>query len=173
MTRSGHVTPWLLAVLLLPAAAGAEDRARTEPVSLRATRIEIDQRQGVTRYLGKVDLRQGELRITAARAETRSTGTSLSQVTAEGNPLTFRDLPPGQEAPVEGRAQRLVYEAEAQQAHLSGEVEIRQNRDELRAGIVNYDMVNGLVQAERDETRRPYAMIAPHRQADGAPVEQP
>jgi len=173
MTRTCHVATWLLAALLLPAAAGAEDRTRTEPVSLRATRIEIDQRQGVTRYFGKVDLRQGELHITAARAETRSTGTTLSQVTAEGNPLTFRDLPPNQVAPVEGRAQRLVYEAEAQQAHLSGDVEIRQNRDELLAGIVNYDMVNGVARAERDETRRPYAMIVPRRQIDSAPAEQP
>lgn len=173
MTQSGYIATWLLVALLLPAAAPAQDRTRTEPVSLRATRIELDQRQGVTRYLGKVDLRQGELHITAARAETRSTGNTLSQVTAEGNPLTFRDLPPGQAAPVEGRAQRLVYEAEAQLARLSGEVEIRQNRDELRAGIVNYDMVNGVMQAERDETRRPYAMIVPRRQIDSAPAEQP
>lgn len=177
MKRSSRALMWLLAGLL-PAADGAEDQYRTEPVHLRAQRIEIDQRKGVTRYIGKVDLRQAEMHITAATAETKSTDNNLTRVTVEGSPVTFRDIPPDQEAPVEGTAQRLLFEADQQRVHLYGQVEIRQNDDEVHADVMHYDMAQEVVQAEYDGTVRPYAIIKPRRQlekapADSVPVKKP
>jgi lipopolysaccharide export system protein LptA len=164
-------------LLLLLAAAGlplaAAERVRDEPVHLRADRIEIDQKKGVSRYVGRVSLRQGTLRITAARAEARSRGDTLEFVTAQGNPLTFRDLPAGQTQPVEGAARRLEYEAGERRVHLYEEVDIHQGDDRIRGGVVHYDIPNQTVRAESDGRSRVSAALMPRRPAGLEPESQP
>ena len=155
----------LLAALALPLAAA--DRERTEPVQLRADRIVIDQKSGVSRYQGNVRFRQGELQITAARAEARHRDNALVSVTAEGNPVTFRDLPPDRSQPLEGVAQRLEFEAEAKRLHLYEKVELHHAGDSIRAGSLHYDPELEQVIAERDEQSRVYTAITPRREDEG------
>jgi lipopolysaccharide export system protein LptA len=146
----------------LPVAAA--ERVRSEPVHLRADRIEIDQKKGVSRYLGNVDLRQGALHVTAARAEARSRGDTLEFVTAEGAPLTFRDQPAGMDRPIEGVAQRLEYEALERRVHLYGNVEIRRGDDRIRADSLHYDIAADRAEAEGGERTRVYTTVTPRRQ---------
>ena len=152
----------LLAGLALPLAAA--DRERTEPVQLRADRIVIDQKSGVSRYQGNVRFRQGELQITAANAEARHRDNVLVSVTAQGSPVTFRDLPPERTQPLEGTAQRLEFEAEAKRLHLYEKVELHHDGDSIRAGSIHYDPALEQVIAERDEQSRVYSAISPRRQ---------
>lgn len=165
MRTTRFLVCFLLAGLAWPLAAA--DRERTEPVQLRADRIVIDQRSGVSRYLGNVRFRQGELQITAARAEARQRGDVLVSVTAEGNPVTFRDLLPERTLPLEGVAQRLEFEAEAKRLHLYEKVELRLDGDEIQAGSLHYDPALEQVIAERDEHTRVYTAITPRREDEG------
>jgi lipopolysaccharide export system protein LptA len=155
-----------LALLTLPLAAA--DRDRSAPVSLRADRIDIDQRRGVSRYLGHVRLQQGALLITADRAEARSRGNVLERVVAKGNPATFRDQPEGQTQPVHGRARRLEYQALEQRIELSGDVELQQGRDTMRAGVMRYELASRRLQAERDDAQRVYMALSPRRETPDA-----
>ena len=154
----------LLAGLALPLAAA--DRERTEPVQLRADRIVIDQKSGVSRYQGNVQFRQGELQITAARAEARHRDNVLVSVTAQGSPVTFRDLPPDRTQPLEGVAQRLEFEAETRRVHLYEQVNIRHDGESVEAGSMHYDPALELVTAERDEQTRVYTAITPRREGE-------
>jgi lipopolysaccharide export system protein LptA len=160
----------LLGTLALPALAAGP--VRQEPVQLRAERIEIDQKTGLSRYLGRVVFTQGTLRLTADRAEARHRGDVLEQVTAHGRPLTFRERPAGRVELVEGSAARAEYEAVARRLHLYGDVELRHGRDELRAGVLHYDLANETVLAESDGGRRVYAALAA-RKAVAPPGDKP
>jgi lipopolysaccharide export system protein LptA len=157
-----------VALVALAPSLPAADGSRSTPVNLRADRIDIDQRTGVSHYIGHVDLRQGTTRITAARAEARSRGNVLERVIAEGQPATFRDQPATLDQPVSGTAGRLEYEAMAQRIHLYREVEIHHARDTLRAGVVDYDLTARHLHAERDAKTRVYMAVVPH--APGAPA---
>jgi lipopolysaccharide export system protein LptA len=155
----------LLSVLALPLAAA--DRERDEPMHLRADRIVIDQKSGISRYQGHVRFSQGELLITAARAEAHHRGDTLVSVTAEGQPATFRDLPPDQTEPLEGVAQRLEFEAESRRVHLYENVEIHHDGDDVKAGSMHYDPSLEQVIADRDEHTRVYTAITPRRDGEG------
>lgn len=151
-----------IALMALAPALPAADNPRSAPVNLRADRIDIDQRTGVSRYIGHVDLRQGATRITAAVASARSRGSVLERVTAEGRPATFRDQPADDPQPVTGTAGRLDYEALTQRIHLSGDVEIHHAGDMLRAGVIDYDLAARSAHAERDDKTRVYMAVVPH-----------
>jgi lipopolysaccharide export system protein LptA len=117
-----HRTRFLLSALLaMPLCALAAESDRQQPVHLRADRIDIDQKKGLSLYRGHVVFSQGTLRLTAARAEVQNRANALETVTAEGKPVTFRHRPEGQKEYVEGKARRAKYYALAQRLELYGE----------------------------------------------------
>lgn len=167
-------TLWLLIPTLLAAvpAPAAEPAARA-PVHLRAERIEIDQKRGVSRYQGRVVLTQGTLRVTADRAEAHGRQQTVEQVTVEGRPSTFRYHPEGRPEPVEGEARHAEYDLVNRRVTLSGAVEVREGRNLLRAGAVHYDLQAGTLTAHADSERRIYAALAPRPPSDGDPEAGP
>jgi len=111
----------LPALLAMPLCALAAENNRQQPVHLRADRIDIDQKKGLSLYRGHVIFSQGTLRLTAARAEVQNRANAVETVTAEGKPVTFRHRPEGQKEYVEGKARRAKYYALAQRLDLYGE----------------------------------------------------
>ncbi len=103
MRRCGSF--FLPVLLALPLCALAADGERQLPVNLRADRIDVDQKKGLSVYRGHVVFSQGSLRLTAARAEVQSRASVVETVTAEGKPVTFRHLPEGQVEFIEWRSQ--------------------------------------------------------------------
>jgi lipopolysaccharide export system protein LptA len=162
-----NARPLLLWLLLLPVAPVlADDADKQQPVNLRADRIEIDQKSGVSHYRGHVQLTQGTLRLTADHASARvRLGQTIDTITAEGNPLTFRQRPQGQQTFVEGTAARGEYEANQQKLHLYGAADIRRGDDRFRGGVIHYNMQDRTLHAESDATARVYAVLAPRRPA--------
>lgn len=161
MTRRRVCIPLLAA--LLPVSALAADPVRQQPVQLRADRIEIDQRSGVSRYLGRVVVIQGDLRLTADRAEARQRHSQIETIIAYGQPVTFRDRPPGQEQFIEGKALRAEYQAQERQLHLHGAVDLNRGTDRVRAAVIHYDMNSEIVQAESGDNQRVVVTLKPHR----------
>jgi lipopolysaccharide export system protein LptA len=156
----------LLLLAVACATASAAEPARQLPVKLRADRIEIDQKTGVSRYLGKVVLTQGTVRLTADRAEARALDQSLQRVTAHGQPLTFRERLEDGSGFVEGEARHAEYEAIERRIHLRDRVELRRGRDVLRAGRMRYDIDLKTVHAESDGDQRVVAALAPRRRTE-------
>lgn len=158
----------ILLLALAPALAAAAEPARQLPVKLRADRIEIDQRTGISRYLGKVVLTQGTLRLTADRAEARTLDQALERVTAHGQPLTFRERLQDDSGFVEGQARHAEYEAIERRIHLHDNVVLRRGQDVLHAGRLRYDIGPETVRAESAGGQRVVAALTPRRRpADG------
>jgi len=155
----------ILSVVLIAASAqaAAQEVARQLPVKLRADRIEIDQRSGMSRYLGSVVLTQGTVRLTADRAEARAIDQSLEQVIAHGQPLTFSEKLQDGSGVVEGEARHAEYDAVARQVHLSDQVELRTGKDLLRAGRLRYDIDLETAHAEQADGQRVRAALEPRR----------
>jgi lipopolysaccharide export system protein LptA len=165
---------WLLIPTALAVApALAAEPAASTPVHLRAERIEIDTKRGVSRYQGRVVLTQGTLRVTADRAEARGRQQTVEQVTAEGRPTTFRYRAAGRPELIEGEARHAEYDTVKRQLELSGAVEVREGRNLLRAGTVHYDLQAETVTAHADREQRVYAALARHPQADTEPETGP
>lgn len=158
----------ITASMALPA---ADDPRRTQPVHLRADRIEIDQKTGKSLYQGNVVFAQADFRLTAAQATTANRAGQLETVTARGRPLTFRDRPAGQQQFIEGSAERAEYEAPAKRLHLSGNVDIRRGEDRFRSAVAHYDQTTATLVAEGDTHQRVRATLKPQRRTAPAPGE--
>jgi lipopolysaccharide export system protein LptA len=161
----------LLLTLLIALAplTQADDASRTAPVSLRADRIEIDQKSGLSRYQGKVALNQGTLRLTADKATVERQGELLKRVTAEGKPATFRDRPEGQTEFIEGEALRMEYEALERKLHLVGQVSVKRGKDLLKAGELHYHLNTESVTARSLDGQRVIATLNPVKPAAETP----
>lgn len=152
----------LLAALLVdPLCALAADNERQLPVHLRADRIDIDQKKGLSLYRGNVVFSQGTLRLTAARAEVQNRASVIETVTAEGKPVTFRHRPEGQAEFIEGAANRVVYHALAQRADLFGAVQVQRGRDLFRSAVLHYDIANQSMIGESANGQRVYTALQP------------
>lgn len=145
------VAPWALAV----------DNERQLPVNLRADRIDIDQKKGLSLYRGHVLFSQGTLRLTAARAEVQNRANVIETVTAEGQPVTFRHRPEGLTEFIEGEASRAVYHALTRQVDLYGMVQVQRGRDLFRSAVLHYDIENQSMIGESANGRRVYAALVP------------
>lgn len=163
----------LAALLTVPLYAQAADDERRLPVNLRADRIDIDQKKGLSLYRGHVVFTQGTLRLTAARAEVQNRANTVETVTAEGKPVTFRHRPAGLADFIEGEASRVVYHAPTRRVDLYGEVQVQRGRDLFRSAVLHYDIDNQAMVADGANGRRVYAALVPRAGQPPAPGANP
>ena len=150
-----------VAALLAPLCATAAGYDRQQPVLLRADRIDIEQKTGVSLYRGHVLFTQGTLKLTAAQARAVNRGNTLDTLTAEGKPVTFRHRPEGQEGFIEGKAGRVVYRAPTQLVDFYQDVTVQHGRDTFRGAVLHYDLGKRSLVAESDAEHRVYAALIP------------
>ena len=154
-----------VAALLAPLCATAAGYDRQLPVLLRADRIDIEQKTGVSLYRGHVVFTQGTLKLTAAQARAVNRGNTLDTLTAEGTPVTFRHRLDGQEEFIEGKAGRAVYRAPAQLLDLYRDVTVQRGQDTFRGAVLHYDLGDRSLIAESDAGQRVYAALIPRPRA--------
>ncbi len=163
----------LFALLAVPLYALAVDSDRQLPVRLRADRIDVDQKKGLSLYRGNVVFSQGTLRVTAARAEVQNRASAVETVTAEGKPATFRHRPEGQTEYIEGEANRIVYHALERRTDLFGDVQVQRGRDLFRSAVLHYDIENQSMIGEAANGRRVYAALVPRARKPALPGDRP
>jgi lipopolysaccharide export system protein LptA len=163
----------LSALLAVPLCVLGADSERQQPVHLRADRIDIDQKKGLSLYRGNVVFNQGTLRLTAARAEVQNRANVLETVTAEGKPVTFRHRPEGLAEFIEGEASRAVYHAPTRRVDLYGNVRVQRGRDLFRSAVLHYDIENQSMIGESANGRRVYAALESRARKPVFPGERP
>lgn len=163
---------FLFPLLVVAPCALAVDNERQLPVNLRADRIDVDQKKGLSLYRGHVLFNQGTLRLTAARAEVQNRANVIETVTAEGQPVSFRHRPEGLTEFIEGEASRVVYHALTRRVDLYGMVQVRRGRDLFRSAVLHYDIENQSMTGESANGRRVYAALVP-RAGRPLPGDQP
>lgn len=133
---------WLLAAGALP--AWAEKADRSKPLTVEAdqqSRIDIAKR--IVAFSGNVVITQGTMSIRADRVEVRETAGGYHQASATGRPAVFRQKRDGVDEVIEGRAERLEYDARAETVRLAGGAVVRRLRgadvlDEISGEQISY-----------------------------------
>jgi lipopolysaccharide export system protein LptA len=140
----------LFTALLLLLAAGrvlalAEDRS--QPISIKAARLEIDQKKGMSTYEGNVEMQQGSMVITATRIVVHHKNNEVSRIEADGTPVKIRQTPaPGKEE-TRAEARRVEYDLKAATLRLTGRAHIWQDGNEFSGETITYDNQRGMVRA--------------------------
>lgn len=154
--------------MLLPMAGGALESDRAQPIQIEANRVEIDEREGTSTYIGNVQVQQGTLQLKAGRVVVHRGQEGLQRIVAYGDPASFRQQPEGTDYLIRGQARELRYDAGAGTVALTGEAHIWQGRDEFSGARVVYELERERVRAEGGAgDGRVRAIIHP-KQNDGA-----
>jgi len=127
----------ILAWSALPAFAEKADRDK--PVHLEADNVTLDDIKKVSVFDGNVLLVQGTLMLRADRLEARQDGDGLQNVSAKGNPVSFRQKRDGVDEYIEGFANQIDYDNTQSIMRLIGDARLRKGGDEIRGSQITYD----------------------------------
>lgn len=147
------------------------DRAETRSRGQTLERVTAEGRPATFRHRpeGQPEPIEGE----ALRAEYEAVEQRLHLYGSEDQPVRFRHRPAGQPQPLEGKALRVDYEATERRVHLYGAVDLRRGRDNVRAGVLHYDLQTETVRAEADAHQRVIAALVPRQRTDAGTEPAP
>lgn len=167
----------MLGVLLAGLASGAalaEKADRNRPTQIEADSLRMDDVRKTAVYEGNVILSQGTLVMAADRIDVRQDEQGMTAGEATGRPVQFRQKMEGRDEYIEARASRIEYDARSETMKLIGNAYVSQGNDELRGGVIVYDLRSERYQAQGaagdGKQGRVRAMIRPRGQAE-APAE--
>ena len=140
----------LLAIALATAAlaATAETGDREKPINFSADKGDLNYETKLGKLDGNVVLTQGTITVRADRLSFKQNPDNSMQVTAFGNPVTFRQKRDGVDEYYEGYAQRVEYDGARDQLELHDRALLKRGSDEIRSNYISYNAKTELFKAE-------------------------
>jgi lipopolysaccharide export system protein LptA len=141
---------WLAFLLMAAAPSWADKADRSQPMTITADQQStIDLLKQTVVFSGNVLISQGTLSIHADRVEVRENAQGFRSATALGSgarQASFRQKREGIDEWVEGFADRVEYDGQADTVHFLGRAQVRRLRagsvaDELTGDRIDYDNV--------------------------------
>lgn len=135
------LTCGLLAAIGIPT-AHAERADRDKPVHLEAGRVTVDDLKQVHVYENNVILTQGTLVIRTDRLVVSQDANGFQKGVATGGPeglATFRQKREGKDEYVDGKAERIEYDAHTEKVQLFVRAYVKSGLDEVRGHYISYD----------------------------------
>lgn len=142
---------FLLLALTWPLPAAAEKADASQPMTLDADRVSIDDAHKIGTYDGSVVLIQGTMRISAEHLVVKQNDSGVEWAHATGTPVHFRQRMDAKNGPpvwAEGSALRADYDAPHQHLELFGQAWIKHGGDEVRGAHIVYNTVSGDFQVQ-------------------------
>jgi lipopolysaccharide export system protein LptA len=182
-------SPWtgvcLLVGLLLTGAAQAEKADRSLPLNAESDALRYDDARQTSIFTGNVIITKGTIVIRGAKVEVRQDAQGNQFGIVNGSPGFFRQKRDGVDEFIEGTAQRIEYDSQADTVRFVGDAVLKrfigaQLNDETTGSVIVYNnttdvfTVDGGVASRTasNPTGRVRAMLTPVPKA-GAPVPAP
>lgn len=151
---------FLLLISLLVATVQAKDGDENQPIDVNADRSEYDDKAGIQRLIGNVEIVQGSLKITAQEIAIHLKDNRLARIEGSGNPIRFEQLNNADESIV-GEANAIDYNAIDGTLILTGAATLKQPRQELNSDRIVFNSRAETVQADGGDKGRVSIRIQP------------
>tara|TARA_B110000046_G_C12913608_1_gene363945 strand:+ start:186 stop:983 length:798 start_codon:yes stop_codon:yes gene_type:complete len=170
---------------LLPTIAWTLPSDSSKPINIEADHAQLNDSSGITRYKGNAVLTQGTLRIEGDVITFHYNGQKqLTKIVAQGDLARYQQLQNLGEEPVNARALKMEYHAEAEKIYLFGRGQISQSADEFNGNRIEYDIKRNIVNAyakpavnvhkKGEAEEQVHIIIDPNAQrANSRPKEEP
>lgn len=141
----------LVLVLAAPPAGALESDSR-QPMLIEADRVEVDEGQGTSLYLGNVQVDQGTMRLLAERVTVHHRADRRPRyIIARGLPAFFKQQLDGEDGEMQAYANRMDYDAERDLLILTEQALVIQGQDRIASDRIVYDRARSRVQAGAGE----------------------
>ncbi len=159
-----------LVLLLLPLSSKALEGDKDQPIQLTADSAEIDDKKGISVYIGKVFLKQGSLEVEADKLTIYSDEQGVSQMIAVGRPVKFRQQPKPKDPLTKGYALKMEYDVAADHATFIEKAKLLQGGDTFKGDRIEFDIGKDVVSAfsdSKDPKDRVQMVIQPRKKTAG------
>lgn len=119
--------------------ASADRADRDQPVNVEADSVEIDDKKQEAVFSGSVVLTQGTLMLKADRIVVKQSESGFQSGVAHGKPAYFRQKREGYDDFIEGEAERIIYNGEAEKIELFTKAKLKRGGDEVRGAYISYN----------------------------------
>lgn len=145
---------------------------RNQPIDIKADRVEVDQREQVSHYIGNVRMEQGSLKINADEVVVYMVKGKLHKIVINGNPARFEQQPENQKEVVTSQADNMEYYAGEERLLLKHNAQVNQGGNQFRGDFIEYDTLTSTVKANKAEnsSSRVHAIIQPAKQKEDKPA---
>lgn len=179
--KSQHLSLFLITLFIITGTSQswALRSDREQPIDIRADRVEINEKEEVSQYIGNVNLKQGTLNIKADKITVYLDNGKLTRIVIKGNPATFKQKPEDNKDVVTSKARHMEYFASKEHLVLKDNAQVIQGANRFQGDFIEYDTLNSTVKAKKGEgsDSRVHAIIQPAKsdpeKQDPAEQDQP
>lgn len=132
-------------------------------IYLEADQVDIDDKQGISIYVGKVKLTRGAMTITSDKMTVYRDKQELKKVIAVGTPVHLRQAASATSKELTGEGLRMEYDAQSGEVLLNDNAKLRQESNEFTGNFIRYNVNNETVKAGKGATpgERVHVVIHP------------
>ena len=149
-------------LLLLPSLSWAVKSDASQPVLIDADSVTFNKSAGKAVYQGNVSIKQGTLKIHAARIEINAPNNKIISIVATGFPLKVEQrMDNGKLA--KGKAKQMRYLVEKKRLILSGNAVLSQGGDQFSSHYIEFSTLTGALKAgnTKNNKSRVHAIFHP------------
>ena len=114
-----------------------------QPITLKSKTILVNQKNGNISYKGNVRVKQGDLLIIAAKANTKTVGGQPNRIWASGHPVKVQSRKDGSLVTI--TASNVQYNVKSGIILLTGNVQLHIGKDTLRSKKISYNVKTNTV----------------------------
>jgi len=136
---------------------------RDKPIDIKANRVVVNDKQGISHYSGNVLLTQGSLIIKADEIIVYLMQGRLEKIFITGKPASFEQQPENRREIVKSRAEQMEYFSNKEFLILKQNAEVLQGGNHFQGDHIEYDTYNSVVRAKKEANSqsRVHAIIQP------------
>ncbi|MCK5813616.1 MAG: lipopolysaccharide transport periplasmic protein LptA [Cocleimonas sp.] len=156
----------VFAVLLFPSYSWAVKADASKPLVIDADSVTFNKSQGKAVYQGNVSIKQGTLKIHAARIEINAPNNKIINIIATGFPLKVEQrMDSGKMA--KGSAKQMQYLVEKKRLILNGNAILSQGNDKFSSNHIEFSTLTGALKAgnKKNNKSRVHAIFYPTNKA--------
>lgn len=158
-----NVNILLLVLLITSGPLAALESDRTQPIYIKANRVEIDKLKGYSIYSGKVAITQGSVKIHGERVVLYHKKGELDKAVIDGQPAIFQQQQEKDGLIVISQAKRMEYYARQARLYLLEQAKVSQGTNSFAGARIEYDIHKSTVIANNNDSSkgRINAILAP------------
>ncbi|OMH30363.1 lipopolysaccharide transport periplasmic protein LptA [Motiliproteus sp. MSK22-1] len=149
----------ITSLALFPQTAQALPDDKDQPIQLAANSAEMDDKKGISVYIGKVFLKQGSLEIEADKITIYSDEQGVKEIVAIGGPVKFRQQPKEKDPITKGFASKVEYHADTDQAIFTTNAKLVQGGDVITGDQIKFDIEKDVATASSQGKNKQVEMV--------------
>ncbi|MBO1926296.1 lipopolysaccharide transport periplasmic protein LptA [Thiomicrorhabdus sp. 6S2-11] len=145
------VNTLLACILATPSVAFSAERTleKSQAISINADQLLVQEKQGISRYQGNVEVTQGELQLNGEQIKIIHPNNQLQSIEISGKPATFKRVDEKSGNVTQGHAQKILYQSKTDTLTFIGDALVEEaGKHKISGAKLVYDLQKQTLQAE-------------------------